>query len=87
MVASIPCQKSTADDVCIVGHYDLAIMVRFSLETGLRRANVTGFKWNQVDLVRRCAWIQADQAKARKPIAVPLSDAAVLLLREQVGSR
>jgi integrase len=65
------------------GH--LAAMVRFSLETGLRRANVTGLEWSQVDLARRTAWIHPDQAKARKAIAVPLSAAAVVVIREQLG--
>ena len=63
----------------------LAPMVRFSLETGLRQANVTGLRWAQVDLVRKCAWIHADQAKARKPIPVPLSAEAVEVVREQIG--
>jgi len=31
----------------------LADMAAFSLATGLRRANVTGLQWSQVDLVRR----------------------------------
>jgi len=60
-------------------------MVQFSLETGLRRANVTGLEWSQVDLARRTAWIHPDQAKARKAIAVPLSAAAVVVLRGQIG--
>ncbi|ESS71257.1 integrase Int [Methyloglobulus morosus KoM1] len=60
-------------------------MVRFSLETGLRQANVTGLQWTQVDLVRRCAWIHPDQAKARRAISVPLSKTAVVILREQMG--
>lgn len=63
----------------------LAAMVRFSLETGLRRANVTGLLWSQVDLARRTAWIHPDQAKARRAIAVPLSAAAVIVIREQIG--
>ena len=63
----------------------LAAMVRFSLETGLRRSNVTGLQWSQIDLARRTAWIHSDQAKARQAIAVPLSAAAVIVLREQVG--
>ena len=63
----------------------LAAMARFSLETGLRRANVTGLLWSQVDLVRRTAWIHPDQAKARKAIAVPLSAASVQIIREQIG--
>ncbi len=65
------------------GH--LAAMARFSLETGLRRANVTGLEWSQVDLARKTAWIHPDQAKARKAIAVPLSAASVVVLREQIG--
>jgi integrase len=60
-------------------------MVRFSLETGLRKANVTGLLWSQVDLGRRCAWVHPDQAKARKAIAVPLSNAAVEVIRGQTG--
>lgn len=63
----------------------LRTMVRFSLETGLRRSNVTGLEWSQVDLARRTAWIHPDQAKARKAIAVPLSAAAVVVIREQIG--
>ena len=63
----------------------LRAMAQFSLETGLRKSNVTGLRWSQVDLVRRTAWIHPDQAKARKAIAVPLSAAAVVVLREQIG--
>jgi integrase len=63
----------------------LKAMVRFSLETGLRQANVTGLQWSQIDLVRRCAWIHPDQAKARRAISVPLSKTAIVVLREQLG--
>jgi integrase len=63
----------------------LADMAAFSLATGLRRANVTGLQWSQVDLVRRLAWIHADQAKAKKAIAVPLNAEAVALISKQVG--
>ena len=63
----------------------LVPVVKFSLETGLRRANVTGLQWSQIDLARRTAWIHPDQAKARKAIAVPLSAAAVIVIREQIG--
>ena len=63
----------------------LAAMVRFSLETGLRKANVTGLHWSQVDLAKRRAWIHADQAKARRAIGVPLSADAVIVIREQIG--
>ena len=63
----------------------LADMVRFSLATGLREANVTGLEWTQVDLLRRVAWIHHDQAKAKKAIGVPLNRDAVLVLRRWEG--
>jgi integrase len=63
----------------------LAEMARFTLSTGLRRANVTGLTWEQVDLVRRVAWIHPDQAKAGRAIGVPLNTDAVLVLRRQLG--
>ena len=63
----------------------LAAMMRFTLATGLRESNVTQLEWSQVDLQRRCAWIHADQAKAKKAITVPLNDQALSVLREQMG--
>jgi len=63
----------------------LADMAAFSLATGLRRANVTGLQWSQVDMARRIAWVHPDQAKARKAIAVPLNPEAVLIIRKQLG--
>ena len=63
----------------------LAAMARFALATGLREANVTGLQWRQVDLQRECAWIEASQAKAGKPIAVPLNQDAIDVLRGQIG--
>jgi len=63
----------------------LADMAAFALATGLRRANVTGLQWTQVDVARRMAWIHPDQAKARKAIAVPLNAEALALITKQVG--
>ncbi|TFW05785.1 site-specific integrase [Oxalobacteraceae bacterium OM1] len=63
----------------------LADMVRFSLATGLRRANVTKLEWSQVDIARKVAWIHGDQAKAGKPIHVTLNATALDMLTKQVG--
>ena len=63
----------------------LQAMVRFTLATGLRRTNVTGMQWSQVDLARRVAWIHADQSKTGRPIGVPLNADAVNVLRGQLG--
>ena len=37
-------------------------------------------KWEQIDLHRRTAWIEADQAKGGQAIAVPLNQTAVQIL-------
>jgi integrase len=63
----------------------LRAMAGFALSTGLRRANVTGLTWEQVDLERRLAWVHPDQAKGRKAIGVPLNDTALAILQAQVG--
>lgn len=62
----------------------LAAMVRFSLATGLRKANVIGLMWSQVNLQDRCAWIHADQAKGKRAIPVPLSSEAIEVLRNEL---
>lgn len=61
----------------------LAAMARFSLETGLRRANVTHFEWSQVDLARKTAWVLGSDTKNGKSLSVPLSDRAMQVLKEQ----
>ena len=63
----------------------MADMVAFSLATGLRRSNVTGLLWSQLDLARQVAWIHADQAKARKAIPVPLNSEAIQIVTRQLG--
>jgi integrase len=55
------------------------------LATGLRQANVTELEWSQVGLKIGVAWIHADQAKARKPISVPLSAYVMSILIRQQG--
>lgn len=63
----------------------LRLMTQFSLLTGARQRNVRELQWSQVDLDRGLAWIHPDQAKARRGIALPLTDEAVTLLRGQQG--
>jgi len=62
-----------------------AAMARFALATGLRQRNVCLMEWCQVDMERKTAWVHADQAKARKPIAVPLNAEAMAVLNDQLG--
>lgn len=63
-------------------HYSAAIL---AVSTGLRKSNVYGLRWDQVDLDRRMAWIHPDQAKAKRAIPVPLNDDAVAALKAQQG--
>lgn len=60
-------------------------LARFCLATGLRQHNATHLEWSQVDMRRKVAWIHADQAKAGKPLGIPLSDDAIAVLRGQIG--
>jgi integrase len=54
--------------------------VRFAMLTGLRRANVLGLRWENVNLETATAKVDAEEAKGGKQIIVPLNDAAVALL-------
>ncbi|MGH8738853.1 MAG: site-specific integrase, partial [Burkholderiales bacterium] len=54
-------------------------------QTGLRRANVVGLKWADVDLVRRRVVVHADEAKGRRNLKVPLTDEAMAIIRAQIG--
>ena len=60
-------------------------MVLFATHTGLRQSNVLGLAWDQVDLERRIAWVDAINTKANKTITVPLNDVAVAVLQSQLG--
>jgi integrase len=61
-----------------------AAMARFAVNTGLRQRNVSGLKWEQVDLARKCCWIPGGKAKAGKPIPVPLNAEAIAVLKAQI---
>ncbi|HAF43447.1 MAG TPA: site-specific integrase [Gallionellaceae bacterium] len=65
----------------------LAAMTRFALATGLRRANITGLTWNNIDTDRNVAWIWPDEAKAGKPISVPLNADAIAVLQERFNQK
>lgn len=61
-------------------------VVGFSLATGLRKANVTGLKWQDIDLDRGHAWVHPDEAKANKAIPVPLNQTAMDILKRCKGA-
>jgi len=51
-------------------------LVRFALLTGLRRSNVHGLRWENVNLERGMVIVHADEAKAGERILVPLNSQA-----------
>lgn len=76
----------THDEACALCRelpLHLGVMAAFSLATGLRQRNVTHLEWSQIDRDRRVAWIHPDQAKAGRPIGVPLNSAALAVLDMQ----
>lgn len=60
-------------------------VVLFALTTGLRLSNVVRLKWSQVNLELKHAWIKSSQSKNRSPIAIPLNELAMEVLRQQLG--
>jgi len=54
--------------------------VRFALLTGLRKSNVFGLQWENVNLERGMVIVHADEAKAGERILVPLNSQAKAIL-------
>ena len=56
-------------------------IAQIAVLTGLRTANIRELVWGRVDLERAHLWIPALSAKGRRAIGIPLSPAAVDVLR------
>ena len=61
-------------------------MARFSIETGQRYSAVAKLRWSAVDVKRQHAYISSATSKSKKPIALPLSDVALAVLKAQKGA-
>jgi integrase len=59
--------------------------VEFALATGLRRANVFGLEWPNVNIDNRTVTVWAQRAKGKRTLHLPLSDWAIAVLQGQVG--
>jgi integrase len=57
----------------------------FGLATGLRQGNIKRLRWAHVDLANRFLFVPAAEAKARRPIGVPLNATALGVLKAQQG--
>jgi integrase len=58
---------------------------RFALATGMRAGEIFGLTWQQVDIVKSMAWLEADQTKAARARVVPLNVDAIKVLRDRLG--
>jgi integrase len=56
-------------------------LVLLALQTGLRFGELTGLRWQDVDLTRRIVTVVAAHAKSGKARYVPLNDEAVRILK------
>jgi integrase len=56
-------------------------MMVFALATGLRKSNVAGLTWDRIDMSRQCCHIPGHLSKTGKPIAVPLNEDAIAVLK------
>lgn len=65
----------------------LADMATFALETGLRKGTLCALRWDWVDLPGLCLRVPGAAMKQRRPLIVPLSVTAELLLKRRAGSR
>ena len=61
------------------------VMAVVAVATGLRRANVTGMRWDQVNMQRRSVTFEHKRMKNGKPFTVALNDTALGAIRKQVG--
>ena len=60
-------------------------MAEFSLATGLRKSNVKGLRWSEVDLAGKRVTIEGIKMKNGEPLALPLSQTALDVLIKQIG--
>lgn len=61
-------------------------MVRMSLATGLRQANVRDMRWKWVDLTTKTVTIPGSEFKNGNEFCIPLNEEAIAVLREQTGN-
>jgi integrase len=64
-----------------------SLALRFTILTGGRTGECLGARWSEIDLAGRAWRIPGSRMKAGKPHAVPLSDAALAILRQRADRR
>src|SRR6185369_13717793 len=61
---------------------DLSRLIRFALNTGLRKSALLGLRWREIDLTASVMTIPASRAKNKKDSHHPLNGAALSVLQE-----
>jgi integrase len=59
--------------------------LRFLILTACRTSEVTGARWDEIDLDKKVWSIPADRMKSKRPHRVALSDDAIEILEQQAG--
>lgn len=60
-------------------------MAEFTLATGLRKGNVKGLEWREVDLSSKTLCIEGIKMKNGEPLALPLTETAHDVIVRQIG--
>lgn len=60
-------------------------MVKFSLATGLRQSNVTGLRWEWVNLRQQLLTVPSSSYKGKRTHTIPLSETMVEILQGRLG--
>lgn len=61
-------------------------MALFAVSTGLRRANVFGLRWEQINTQRRTVTFPGKVMKNGSAFSIPLNDTAMHVVRSQIGT-
>jgi len=72
---ALPCQKAVFTDW-------LKPLVLLAMNTGMRRGELLGLAWQDIDLAEGLVTVQASKAKSGKRRHIPLSDEAAWVLHE-----
>ena len=59
--------------------------LRFLILTACRTSEITGARWNEIDLDKKVWSIPADRMKSKRPHRVALNDDAIEILEQQAG--
>ena len=59
----------------------LKLAARFAVLTGLRMRSMLALEWSRIDMKQQRAWVPSEQMKADRTHGIPLSKAAIAVLK------